>query len=215
MNERQTALGYVRCSTDEQAASGLGLAAQRATIQAEAERRGWAVEFVADEGGSGKHVNPGLRSCLEKLAAGRADVLIAAKMDRLARSVANAADILDAARTQGWDLVVCDLGVDLSTPQGRAMANMLATFAELERDLIAQRTREGLAAAKAAGKRIGRPRLAPASLVDRICLAREDGQSFGCIARALTNEGVLSPAGKPTWQPSTVRRIYNTAQVAA
>jgi DNA invertase Pin-like site-specific DNA recombinase len=201
----------VRVSTDEQAASGNGLAAQRATITAEAERRGWDVELVSDEGGSGRYVNPGLRSCLEKLAAGRADALIVAKMDRLSRSVANAADILNAAKSQGWDLVVCDLGVDLSTPQGRAMANMLATFAELERDLISQRTREGLAAAKAAGKRIGRPRLAPTALVNRICTDRDSGETFAGIARSLTGEGVLSPAGKPTWQASTVRRIYNSA----
>src|SRR5690349_9026977 len=150
------ALGYLRVSTEEQAAAGNGLAAQRATILAESARRGWQVEIVADEGGSGAFVNPGLRTCLEKLANHRADALVVAKMDRLSRSVANAADILNAAKAQAWDLVVCDLGVDLSTPQGRAMANMLATFAELERDLISQRTREGLAAAKAAGKRIGR-----------------------------------------------------------
>jgi DNA invertase Pin-like site-specific DNA recombinase len=204
-------LGYIRVSTNDQAVSGNGLAAQRTIIRSEAERRGWDVEIVADEGGSGKHVNPGLRSCLEQLATGRADALIAAKMDRLARSVANAADVLNAAKMQGWDLIVCDLGVDLSTPQGRAMANMLATFAEFERDMISQRTREGLAAAKAAGKRIGRPRLAPASLVDRICLVRDTGESFGSIARTLSAEGVLSPAGKPTWQPSTVRRIYKTS----
>jgi DNA invertase Pin-like site-specific DNA recombinase len=198
-------------STDEQAASGNGLAAQRSTISTEANRRGWDVEFVSDEGGSWRYVNPGLRACLEKLAAGRADALIVAKMDRLSRSVANAADILNAAKAQGWDLVVCDLGVDLSTPQGRAMANMLATFAELERDLISQRTREGLAAAKAAGKRIGRPRLTPTELVNRICKARDAGESFDFIARTLTDEGVLSPAGKPVWQPSTVRRIYKAA----
>jgi DNA invertase Pin-like site-specific DNA recombinase len=206
------ALGYLRVSTQEQAASGNGLAAQRTTILAEAARRGWEVEFVADEGGSGRYVNPGLRSCLEKLAAGRANALIVAKMDRLARSVANAADVLNAARSQGWDLVLCDLGVDLSTPQGRAMANMLATFAEFERDMISLRTKEGLAAAKADGKRIGRPRMASASLVDRIFTDREAGRSFDGIARTLTEEGVLSPAGKPTWQASTVRRIYRAAK---
>lgn len=208
------ALGYLRVSTEEQAASGNGLAAQRVTIEAEAARRGWDVQFVSDAGGSGKHVNPGLRSCLEKLGAGRADALIVAKMDRLARSVANAADILNAADAQGWDLVICDLGVDLSTPSGEAMANMLATFAQFERRMISQRTKEGLAAAKRAGKRIGRPRLATIDLVDRICTAREAGESFGSIARTLTDEGVLSPAGKPTWQPSTVRRIYNAAEAA-
>jgi DNA invertase Pin-like site-specific DNA recombinase len=133
-------------------------------------------------------------------------------MDRLARSVSNAAEILDAARTQGWDLIICDLGVDLSTPTGEAMANMLATFAQLERRMISQRTKEGLAAAKAKGKRIGRPRIATATAVDRILIARESGQSFDAIARALTEDAILSPAGRPMWQPSTVRRICKAAQ---
>ncbi len=209
------AIGYLRVSTEEQAATGNGLAAQRSTVLAEADRRGWPVEVVADEGASGKNVNPQLRACLAQLEAGQADALIVAKMDRLARSVLHAADIMDAARSQGWDLIVCDLGVDLSTPQGKAMANMLATFAELERDLISIRTKEGLAAAKAKGKRIGAPRLASAALVHRVITDRNAGMSFGAIARCLTNEGVLSPQGRPQWQPSTVRRMYNAAESVA
>lgn len=205
------ALGYLRVSTEEQATNGHGLAAQRSAIEREAERRGWTVEVRADEGQSGKIVNPALRRCLDELASGRADALIVGKLDRLARSVSHAADILDAARRQGWNLVVCDLGLDLATPQGRALAQTMAVFAELERELIAQRTREGLAAARAKGVRIGRPRLTPAAIVDRICTDRDAGQSFDAIARALTDEAVLSPTGRPTWQPSTVRRTYAAA----
>jgi DNA invertase Pin-like site-specific DNA recombinase len=205
------ALAYLRCSTEEQALNGNGLDAQRRTVTAEAERRGWQVEVVADEGLSGKYVNAGLRSCLDQLSAGRADALIVSKLDRLARSVLHSADILNLAREQGWDLVICDLGVDLSSPQGRAMANMLATFAEFERDMISVRTREGLAAAKARGKQIGRPRLASSAVVDRIVRSRDQGASFGAIARDLTAATVLSPQGRPTWQASTVRRIYNAA----
>lgn len=205
------ALGYIRVSTEEQATNGHGLAAQHDAITREAKRRGWEVTVLADEGMSGAQVNPSLRDCLDQLRTGRADALIVAKMDRLARSVGNAADILDAARTQGWDLIVCDLGVDLSTPTGEAMANMLATFAQLERRMISQRTKEGLAAAKAKGKRIGRPKLATASAVDRIITERSKGQSFAAIAKALTEDGVLSPAGRPAWQASTVRRIFRAA----
>lgn len=212
MSKRQItrALGYCRVSTEEQAAHGHGLAAQHDTITTEAERRGWAVTIHADEGATGKRINPTLADCLEQLRTGRADALIVGKMDRLARSVLHAADIMNAARTQGWDLIVCDLGVDLSSPQGKAMANMLATFAELERDMISQRTREGLAAARAKGKRIGAPRLVTAHVVDQIVRARHDGQSYASIARSLEEGGLLSPAGRPSWQASTVRRIFNT-----
>lgn len=212
MRKVTRALAYLRVSTEEQAASGHGLDAQRATVLAEAKRRGWSVEVVADEGRSGSQVNPALRDALNQLRSGRADALIVAKMDRLARSVANAADILDAARTQGWDLIICDLGVDLSTPTGEAMANMLATFAQLERRMIGVRTKEGLAAARAKGKQIGRPKLVTAKLTHQIITQREEGQSFAAIARSLSDGGVLSPAGRPIWQSSTVRRIYNAAK---
>lgn len=215
MRKPSRPLAYIRVSTEEQARSGLGLDAQREVIEAEAARREWGVvEVFADEGASGKNVNPGLRLALDHLATGRADALIVAKMDRLARSVLHASEVMERAKVQGWDLVVCDLALDLSSPYGKAMANMLATFAELEREMIATRTREGLAAAKARGKHIGRPRLATADLVDRICRERESGASFATIATRLTADNVLSPAGRPTWQPSTVRRIYNATKKA-
>ncbi len=137
-----------------------------------------------------------------------------AKLDRLARSVSHASDILDTAQRQGWNLVVCDLGMDLGTPQGRALAKSMAVFAELERELISARTREALAAAKARGRRVGAPRLAPASVVDRICRERETGASFRTIAQRLTDDGVLSPAGRPAWQESSVRRLYHAVTAA-
>lgn len=90
------------------------------------------------------------------------------------------------------------------------MANMLATFAEFEREMISVRTREAMAAAKDRGAKFGRPRLVTPALARRIVKARDTGQSFGAIARTLTAEAVLSPAGRPVWQESTVRRIYNT-----
>jgi DNA invertase Pin-like site-specific DNA recombinase len=108
-----------------------------------------------------------------------------------------------------------DLGVDFSTPQGRAMANMLATFAEFERDMISVRTKEALSSARARGTRLGRPRLVSAALARRIVGAHDAGASFGSIARELTAEQVLSPAGRPRWQESTVRRIYQATTTHA
>jgi DNA invertase Pin-like site-specific DNA recombinase len=111
----------------------------------------------------------------------QADALVVTKVDRLARSVVAAADIMQAAQQQGWSLIILDLGMDLSTPSGKAMAQMLAVFAELERERerISTRTKEGLAAARAKGKRIGRPSSIPTDVRRRIVLAREAGASFG------------------------------------
>src|SRR5947207_395547 len=81
-SESTRVLAYLRVSTDEQSASGLGLAAQRAAIERAAAYQGWQnIQWIADEGFSGKHVydRPGLTDALRNLFAGEASVLVAAK----------------------------------------------------------------------------------------------------------------------------------------
>jgi DNA invertase Pin-like site-specific DNA recombinase len=209
--ESKLFFGYARVSTEEQAQSGNGLEAQRSAIDAETTRRGWAVEHHADEGASGKYINANLQQALQLLASGQGDGLIVAKLDRLSRSIVHAANIIEAAQTQGWQLVVLDINLDLTTAAGRMMAGQFILFAQYERGLISERTKAGLAAKKARGERIGRPRLATPAVVRRIVMDRNAGLSFGRIARALETEAILSPAGRPTWQASTVRRIYQSA----
>ena len=151
-------LAYLRVSTSDQADGGAGLAAQRAAILAEAERRGWSeARFIEDAGYSGKSTNrPGLRVALEVLKAGRARGLIVAKMDRLSRSLLDFTLIMSQAQRQGWALLALDCPVDPTTPAGEAMASIMATFSQLERRLIGERTREALAVRRAGGARLGR-----------------------------------------------------------
>jgi DNA invertase Pin-like site-specific DNA recombinase len=202
---------YCRVSTEEQAERRNGLEAQRAAIDTEAERRGWDVEHFADEGASGKYINEKLREVLQLLASGQGDGLVVSKMDRLARSIINAADIMERANRQGWSLVVLDLGVDLTTASGRLIAQVMSSFAEYERAQIGERTKAALAAKRRRGERLGRPRVAQPGVVRRIVFDRNAGQTYERIARALAAEGILSPLGKATWQASTVRRIYTSA----
>jgi DNA invertase Pin-like site-specific DNA recombinase len=202
--------GYTRVSTDEQV-NGYGLDAQRDTIDNQAALRGWTVEHFADEGVSGKTIGPKLAEVLQLLASGQGDGLVVAKLDRLSRSIVNAANIIEAAQAQGWSLVILDLGVDLTTAAGRTMAMNLVNFAQYERELISERTKAGLAAKKRRGEPIGRPRIATASVVRRIVKQRNAGCAYDAIAATLTDAKILSPLGKPTWQPSTVRRIYRAA----
>lgn len=134
-------IGYSRVSTEEQADRRNGLEAQHAVISAEAERRGWQIDHVTDAGVSGKNIGPQLRKALDLLASGQADGLVVAKLDRLSRSIINASNILEAAQSQGWSLVVLDMSLDLTTAAGRMMANQFIVFAQYERELIGERTK--------------------------------------------------------------------------
>lgn len=150
-----TVWAYVRVSTTDQAESGLGLAAQRAAIESEAARRGWDVEWVEDAGRSGATLDrPALTAMLAKIR--RGDVLVVAKLDRLSRSLMDFAGLMSRAHAEGWAVVALDLGLDLTTPSGELMANVMATFAHFERRLISQRTKEAMAQLKGK-KRLGAP----------------------------------------------------------
>ena len=118
------------------------------------------------------------------------------------------------ATKQGWALVALDCAVDTTTPAGEAMANVLATFAQFERRLIGQRTREALAAKRAAGTLkgpIGRPRSLPTAVRERIVAEREAGRSFVAIAAALNAESVPTGQGGRQWWPATVRAVVKAA----
>lgn len=129
-------IGYTRVSTAEQARNGYGLDAQEAAIRDEAERRGWPLlRVIRDEGVSGESLDrPGIREALERIAAGEAGGLVAAKLDRLSRSLVDFGTLLDWFTDAGATLVALDLGLDTSTPGGRLVANVFASVAEWERD---------------------------------------------------------------------------------
>ena len=205
---RNRVIGYVRVSTAEQALSGLGLQDQEATIRAEVERRGWElVGVLADEGATGKNLDrPGLLAALRKITAGEADVLMAAKIDRLSRSVPDFADLMAWCIDAGAELVVIDPGVDTSTPSGRLVATVISAVAEWEADIIAQRTGAALHALRAQGKPISRPAAADnPALRDRIFAMREAGMTFRAIADTLNDEGLPTLRGGAEWRVSSVQ----------
>ena len=207
-------IGYTRVSTDEQADSGAGLAAQEAAIRAECERRGWNLLRIAtDAGVSGKAVvnRPELTAALADLDAGNADVLVAAKLDRVSRSVVDFAGLMARAGRKGWAIAVLDVAVDTSTPSGELMAHVVAAFAEYERKLIGARTKAALAAKRAEGVVLGRPRTLDPSVRARIVAERTAGRTLTAIAADLTSEGVPTAQGGARWYPSTVRKIATAA----
>ncbi|MFD4367942.1 recombinase family protein [Rhodococcus sp. NPDC058521] len=210
--QRKVMIGYVRVSTAEQAESRNGLEAQEVKLRAEAEHRGWELRIYRDEGASGKYVNEGLRNALGHLASGQADGLVVAKLDRLVRSVIHASEIIQTSLSQGWDLVILDPQVDMTTASGRLVANVMMAIAEFERELIGERTRDALAAKRRRNEPIGRKTLAEPWLIERIVAERQSGRSYQAIADDLMADEVLSPTGLRKWQSSTVRRIYDTTE---
>lgn len=206
-------IGYMRVSTDEQAVSGLGLGDQRAVIAAEAARREWAdLEFLSDEGFSAKNLlRPAIATALDMLGKGQASVLVVSKLDRLSRSLLDFATLMDRAKREGWELVVLDLAIDTTTPSGSLMANVMAAFAEYERQLIGSRTSAALQQLKAQGKRLGRPRTLPAEVTARIVAARGEGQTLAAIAETLNRDGVETARGGARWYPSTVKAVLTSA----
>lgn len=210
-------LAYTRVSTEEQGTAGYSLDAQLERIRHECEHRGWMmtgreVDIISTRARS----RPALQRTLAALAAGEYDGLVVARLDRLSRSVGEFAGLLDRADKEGWQLVCLDPSVDTTSPYGRAMAQMAAVFAELERALISQRTKEGLAAAREAGRfRPGTYGPKPsAEAVARILALRAVGYSVRRITALISAEGVERPTGGTNWDRKTVTSVVKAHEEA-
>lgn len=203
---------YLRVSTADQE---YGIDAQRSAIDAEASRRGWLVTFYEDAGRSGRDTaRSGLQDALRAMQAREHEVLVVSKLDRLSRSIADFATLMDKARKQGWAVVALDLGIDTTTPTGELVANIMISIAQWERRIIGQRTKEGLAAAKAKGVRLGAPPRLPAEVERRIVSERERGATLRAIADGLNADRVpLSGRGR-RWLPGSVSAVLGRQRLA-
>lgn len=152
------AIGYVRCSTQEQSVSGLGLDAQRDRITAWCVANGYQLERVfTDAGLSGKRADnrPGLREALSSVSEHEGGALIVYSLSRLARSTKDAIAIAERLKKSGADLVSLSERIDTTSAAGKMVFRMLAVLAEFERDLVSERTYAALSVKRAKGQRIG------------------------------------------------------------
>jgi DNA invertase Pin-like site-specific DNA recombinase len=200
-------VGYLRVSTEDQGRIGYGLDAQRAAIEKECGHRGLRLLGVEQDVASGATTKrrPGLDRAVRMCERGEAQGVIAAKLDRMSRSVADFADLLTRARKGEWNVIVLDLGVDLASPVGEALANIAATMAQWERRIISDRTKAALAEAQKQGKVLGRPMVMKPATRRRIQKLRDKGMSYETIASYLTERGITTDGGA-SWYPTTVRR---------
>ncbi|MGG5890578.1 recombinase family protein [Falsiroseomonas sp. HC035] len=217
------AVGLYRVSTAEQGQSGLGLEAQQASVRAFVAGQGWTL--VAEFSASGKDDRrPGFQAALARCRQLGA-VLVPARLDRITRRAHTLSQLLE----DGYSIRAADMpGAD------ELMLRIYAAMAQKERELISERTRAALAAAKARGKALGgdrgyRPVVGPdaaaaalarrqvaeqaahrlALEVERLREAGIVGQA--AVARALTERRVPTPRGSATWTHTTVARVLQRA----
>jgi DNA invertase Pin-like site-specific DNA recombinase len=204
-----TMIGYLRVSTEEQATSGLGLEAQRDTIQRYADSHGWDVVWYEDAGASAKSLDrPALQAALTRLYPKKRDVdgLLVAKLDRLSRSVHDFSGLLKLANARRWSVVAIDLGVDTSTPTGKLVANVMMSVAEWEREIIGARTSAAMQIAKRQGTRFGFPSALPATTGERVLELRRT-MTLAATADALNAEGLTTATGE-RWSVNTVAKVH-------
>jgi DNA invertase Pin-like site-specific DNA recombinase len=200
------ALGYASIVSGQ---PGAELDAQKDAIEATARRLGLdLVQVVRErEPKAGRALDrAGLSYLVGRLAAGEATCVVTGGLDRISRSVSELGTIVQWLDRNGVRLVVCDIDLDTASAAGRTTAQALAAVAGWERERISERTRKGLAAARA-------KRHAAAGATDtdwnavrmRIARMRADGLTLQAIADALNADGVPTQRGGSEWRPSSVQ----------
>jgi DNA invertase Pin-like site-specific DNA recombinase len=172
---------YVRVSTVEQET-----ALQESELREYCERRGWEPVLYRDRGQSGaKQDRPALNQLLSDLRKRKIDVILVWSLDRLARSLKHLLSIAEECRALGFDLVSLRQNIDTTLPAGRLTFSILGAVAEFERELLRERVKAGMAQARRAGKRIGRPALRHFSSaeLERIRSLRTQGVSVRKLAK--------------------------------
>lgn len=206
-------VGYIRVSTDRQDESGAGLDAQRAAIERECAHRDWELARIEQDVLSGRTLKrPGLQRALEDCERQQVDGIVVARLDRLSRSLVDFAGLLERAQRGGWNIVALDLGVDLSTPSGEFLANVMASAAQWERRIIGERTREALQVRRAQGVRLGRPATIGEGLAAWIWELRRY-HSPQQVCDLLNEDGIPTPRGGREWRPSSLRAVFPTCKV--
>jgi putative DNA-invertase from lambdoid prophage Rac len=171
---------YARVSTYDQQTLGLQSEAMATYIR----NRGWVAVNRIEDIGSGAKDRPGRESLMKAARRREIDVILVWRLDRWGRSVADLMATLRELTELGVGFVSLSEALDLTTPSGRAMAGMLAIFAEFEREILRERVRAGIAQARKEGRRHGRPRTASLK-ADEVRRLKAERVSHSEIARRL------------------------------
>lgn len=222
------AIGYIRVSTEEQVKEGVSLAAQKDRVTAYAVAKDLdLVEVVADEGLSGKNLKrPGLEKVLGMCHGGEVDNVIVWRLDRLTRRTRDLLSLVeDVFLARGVELHSVVESLDTSSPHGRFVLTLLGGLAQMERELIGDRTRAALAYKRERMQPTSHPPLGftskganqpmtadpgELSTVRRILASHESGKSLAAIARQLNASRTPTKRGG-RWFASTVSNVVRRA----
>jgi DNA invertase Pin-like site-specific DNA recombinase len=180
---------YARVSTQDQQT----LALQRDAMAAYAQQRGWSIVATITEVGSGVRERQQRDQLMRAARRREIDAIVVWRLDRWGRSVVDLVSTLHELQALGVGFISLHEALDFTTPTGRAMAGLLAIFAQFEREILRERVKAGIAQARRHGKRHGRPptvahrapdvqRLAAAGL-SQAAIARQLGMSRTSVRR--------------------------------
>jgi DNA invertase Pin-like site-specific DNA recombinase len=171
---------YVRVSTNQQETD-----MQEVELKEYCDNRGWSYAIYPDQAKSGAKIDrPALNRMLDDLRKRKIDVIVIWAFDRLARSLKQLLSIAEECQSLGVDLVSLKQNVDTTMPAGRLTFQILGAVAEFEREMLRERVKAGMAQARRAGKRVGRParRQFHSSDIERMRAQRAKGTSVRKLA---------------------------------
>ncbi len=224
----QSAVGYIRVSTDGQAVEGVSLDAQRSRIEAWCSANEFRLLAVhVDAGLSGKRADnrPELQAALSTVESQKA-ALVVYSLSRLARSTKDTISISDRISRAGGDLVSLSEKIDTTTAAGKMVFQMLAVLAEFERNQISERTTAAMAHMRGQGRFLGQvpfgydlaadgetlvTNSAEAETIQQIVQLRAQGHSLRNIATHLEASSVLTKSGNNRWTHTAVKSILKRA----
>jgi len=157
---------------------------QESELREYSENRGWSVIVYRDKASGAKHDRVALTELLGDMRKRKFDVVIVWSLDRLARSLKQLLTIAEECKSLEVDLVSLKQNVDTTIPAGKLTFSVLGAVAEFEREMLRERVRAGMAQAKRAGKRVGRParRQFHSSDIERMKALRNKGTSVRQLA---------------------------------
>jgi len=216
-------IGYIRVSTEDQAASGLSLTNQRMRIRSYALAMDLDLtEIIEDAGKSAKDlVRPGMQSVLGLVEEQKTDGVITLKLDRLTRSVRDLGELIELFDNNGVALIVIQENVNTATAAGRLVANVLCSVAQWEREAIGERTRAALAVKRSRGEKTGgtvpfgytvdaigilEPDAREQAVVAEMVALRASGLSWKKIGERLHAKGIGNRGGT-AWHGFSIQRI--------